>query len=303
MKVAILDVRQGSGRVAENSYTVAYRNLTVLRDHFNADLFVNASDIKPDNDYDVIVCGFGSTSCERDKSTDFIVRNKKAKLFWLVGEYEQSTFAPLFYSGRQFEVIKNFEHLMRNKKCTNQHFVNINTLLAKPKNRLIPKNRDTVYYGRWRPDRLRYFQQYLNSTICLSTHSKNIRMFHHNGCSPKLIKPMSWQPERETLNLFNASLYIEDVFTHSHYNCLANRYYEALFCNVVPLFDKSCVNTLELSGIDDYDWHIVESSADVAAKVEKIDENVMSRVTQWCLDAQQEKFKTLEQIDRIFKKA
>ena len=301
MKIAILDVRKGAGRKADNSYTVAYRNLVVLRDYFNADLFVNASDIKADNDYDIIICGFGSTSCEREKSTDFIVRNKKARLFWLVGDYEQSTFAPLFYSGRQFEVIKNFEHPMRNKKCTGQHFVNINTLLSKPQNRLIPKQRDSVYYGRWRPDRLRYFKQYLDSTISLSTHSKNIKMFHHNGCNPRLIKPMSWQPHRETLNLFRASLYIEDVFTHTHYNCLANRYYEALFCNVVPLFDKSCINTLERSGLEDYDWHIVETSADVDKKVASINQDVMDRLSSWCVSAEQQKKQTLATIEGIFR--
>jgi len=300
MKVAILDVRQGKGRVAENSYTVAYRNLMAIRDHFGADLFVNASDIKPDNDYDIIICGFGSTSCERERSTDFLIRNKRARIFWLVGEYEQSTFAPLFYSKRQFEVIKNFEHPMRNKMCAGQHFLNINTLLARTQNRAVPKQRDAIYYGRWRPDRLRYFQQYLDSSMHLSTHSKNIKMFHHNGCNPKLIKPMGWRPGRETLSLFRASLYIEDVFTHSHYNCLANRFYEGLFCNSVPLFDKSCVNTLERSGLDDWEWHVVESSSDVRRKVGEIDDAVMSRLTQWNDKALQERSAVLNDMERLF---
>lgn len=300
MKVAILDARQGKGRVAENSYTVAYRNLTVLRDHFGADLFVNASDIKPDSDYDIIICGFGSTSCERERSTEFLVRNKSAKVFWLVGDYEQSTFAPLFYSKRKFEVIKNFEHNLRNKQCVGQHFLNINTLLSKPQNRLVSKQRDTVYYGRWRPDRLRYFQQYLDSTMHLSTHSKNIKMFHHNGCNPKLIKPMGWRPGRETLNLFRASLYIEDVFTHRHYNCLANRFYEALFCNNVPFFDKSCVNTLERSGIKGWDWYVVESSQDVQRKVGQIDGAVMDRLAEWNDAALQERKDVLDEMGRIF---
>ena len=115
MKIAILDVRQGKNRIPEKSYTVAYRNMCVLRDYLHADLFVNEKDISSKNDYDVIICGFGSTSCEKEKSTDFLTRNKKAKLFWLVGDYEQSTFAPLFYSKRKFDVIKNYDHFMRNK--------------------------------------------------------------------------------------------------------------------------------------------------------------------------------------------
>lgn len=300
MKIAILDVRRGKGRVAANSYTVAYRNLCVLRDHFGADLFVNAADIKPDNDYDIIVCGFGSTSCERELSTDFLVRNKRARLFWLVGEYEQSTFAPLFYSRREFEVVKNFEHSLRNKRCTKQHFVNINTLLAKPQNKPVHKKYGCVYYGRWRPDRLPYFERYLHDPLYLSTGSKNIKEYHHRGCKPRLIDPLSWSPARETLNLFASSLYIEDAYTHTHYNCLANRYYEALFCGAAPLFDASCLNTLRRSGIQDYDWHIVESLADVERKTLEIGEEQLARVAGWAEEAMIERDSVLNSLWRIF---
>ncbi len=108
MNIAILDARHGTGRKVENSYTIAYRNLGLLRDELGADLFINPSDIRMDKDYDVIICGFGSMACEKDKSTAFLIKNKDAKLFWLVGDYEQSTFAPLFYSKRKFEVLCTF---------------------------------------------------------------------------------------------------------------------------------------------------------------------------------------------------
>lgn len=299
MKIAILDARQGANRVAENSYTVAYRNMCALRDELGADLFVNASDISNASDYDVIICGFGSTSCEREKSTEFLIRNKSALVFWLVGEYEQSTFAPLFYSKRHFEVIKNFVHPIRNKMCVGQHFVNINALLAAQANRAVPKKHGCVYYGRWRPDRLNYFQQYLDSDIHLSTHSKNIKMFHHNGCNPKLIRPMTWERGRETLNLFAASLYIEDKYTHTHYNCLANRFYEALTCNAVPLFDESCSATLEKSGYDDWQWHIVRSPRDVAAKLRDINSGNTGSLIMWQPQALTERYIVIEQIKSI----
>jgi hypothetical protein len=300
MKVAILDVRQGAGRVAENSYTVAYRNLVVLRDYFGADLFINASDISVNNDYDIIICGFGSTSCEKDKSTDFLVRNHNAKVYWLVGEYEQSTFAPLFYSQRKFEIIKNFEHALRNKNCIGQHFVNINALLAKQPNKPNIKKYGAVYYGRWRPDRIDYFRQYLSSDMHLSTHSKNIKMFHHNGCNPKLIRPMTWDAGRETLNLFAASLYIEDKFTHQNYNCLANRYYEALFCNTVPLFDASCLSTIKKSKIDKYDDYIVRSPKDIAARLVVINNGKLCVPAGWQESALIERQEVLTKIQSIF---
>ena len=299
MKVAILDARQGENRVAEKSYTVAYRNMSQLKDFFNADLFVNASDISQSSDYDAIICGFGSTSCEKEKSTDFLIRNKSAKIFWLVGEYEQSTFAPLFYSKREFEIIKNFEHPIKNKKATRQHFLNINTLLAKPSNQLSEKKYGSIYYGRWRPDRVDYFKKYLSSCVYLSTHSKNAKMFHHNGCSPNYIKPMTWRAGKESLNLFKTSLYIEDVFTHSNYNCLANRFYEALFCNTIPLFDVSCINTLESSNIFDYDWHVIDGAQDFLNKTKNIPASAKERIAKWNIIANNEKEETLANIKKI----
>lgn len=299
MKIAILDARRGSGRKVSNSYTVAYRNLQVLADSLNADLFINPGDISRDNDYDAIICGFGSMACEKDASTDFLVRNKSAKLYWLVGEYEQSTFAPLFYCGREFEIIKNFEHAVKNKKCSGQHFVNINTLLSVSPNRSAHKKYGCIYYGRWRPDRLKYFKQYLDSNMFLSTGSKNIKMFHHNGCNPKLVKPLSWVPHAETLNLFSASLYIEDEYTHTHYNCLGNRFYEALWCNCIPLFDKSCIGTLEKSGYKDYDWHVVESTSDIEDKVGCAGDSDYDRVSGWAEQALLEKDDTVAKIKRI----
>lgn len=299
MRVAILDARHGSGRTVEGSYTVAYRNLGVLRDELGADLFLNPGDIRMDIEYDAIICGFGSMSCERERSTEFLIKNDGAKLFWLVGEYEQSTFAPLFYCKRPFQIIKNFEHEVKNKKCIGQHFVNINTLLSKPQNRPVPKKYGCIYYGRWRPDRLKYFQQYLDSSVYLSTGSKNIKLFHHNGCNPKLIKPLDWTPRRETLNLFQASLYIEDQYTHTHYNCLGNRFYEALWCNCVPLFDSSCKNTLSRSGYLGWEWHIVNSPSDIADKVASIDNEVTDRCAEWAKMAMDEKGKAVRQVKKI----
>ena len=262
MKVAILDAKQGERNPA-NSFTVAYRNLLELKRLFNADLFVSASEISTKSDYDAIICGFGSTSTERDKSTDFLVRNKGAKIYWLVGEYEQSTFAPLFYSKRKFDVIRNFEHDLKNKMADKQHFVNINTLLYRNPATPIAKKYGAVYYGRWRQDRLPYFKKHLQGSIHLSTHSKNAKMFHHNGCNPKYIRPLEWSAGKETLSLFEKSLYIEDKYTHAHYNCLANRFYEALYCNVLPVFDRSCINTLERSGYAGYESLIVDAPKDI----------------------------------------
>jgi hypothetical protein len=90
MKIALLDARQGT-RDPGASMTVAYRNMMVLAKELHAPLYVDADGLKkaPD-DFDAIICGFGSTSCERTESVAFLKRNHQAKLWWLVGEYEQA---------------------------------------------------------------------------------------------------------------------------------------------------------------------------------------------------------------------
>lgn len=300
MNVAILDARHGTGRKVENSYTVAYRNLAELRDILGADLFINPSDINMNKRYDVIICGFGSMACERELSTSFINSNPSAAVFWLVGDYEQSTFAPLFYSGRSFEAIATFgDHKIKNKLCTKQHKININALLNRAPNRPSVKKHDCIYYGRWRPDRLGYFQQYLGSSMHLCTGSKNIKMFHHNGCNPRLVKSMTWETRRETLNLFRSSLWIEDKFSHSNYTSPPNRFYESLWCNAVPLIDASCIRTLKLSGyadVDGWQWHIVKTPSEVASKCREIENGNTGVMTQWQSMAVTEKVDVVRDI-------
>lgn len=251
MNVAILDVRKGENRKAENSITVAYRNLLILKRELNADLFINASEINFNKRYDVIICGFGSIATEKDKSTEFLKLNKDARLYWLVGDYEQTTFAPLFYCGRKYDVIKNYPHHMKNKHVDKQHFININTLLMRSPNKLTDKKYDLIYWGRWRDGRVDYFKRYFKDRKCyLSTSSKNFKKFISHKMNPVFIKPFRWDEGQESLNLFRYSLYIEDRFSNINYCCLANRFYEAVFCNVVQFFDVSCMQTILKSGLD-----------------------------------------------------
>lgn len=301
MNVAIIDVRKGSeSRSVKNSYMVAYRNLSVLEKVLNADLYITPDKLrKSTQKYDIVICGFGSQSIDSKVQEEFLTRNKNAILYWLVGEYEQSTFAPLFYCGRQFDVIKNFYHTKNYVRCKDQHFVDINTLLSIQQNDAVKKRFGCCYYGRWREDRQIYFRKYFDKSMVVSTHTKNMKKFMFAGCDPIYMAPFTWTPKKETLNLFRASLYIEDVFTHTHYNCLGNRFYEALFCNCVPLFDSSCINTLKKSWLTDYEWHIVESNKDIARKIIEIDGAVMDRLRAWNEEALKMKDVAINDIKKI----
>lgn len=310
-KVAILDAKQGN-RDVNNSITVAYRNCLALKNYFNADLLTSAIECqRAKKQYDVIFCGFGSTSTEKEASTNFLNRNPQARLFWLVGEYEQSTFAPLFYCGRKFDVLKNFEHPMKNSKIDKQHFVNLNALLMQDspdiEKSIAQKKYNAIYYGRWREDRGVYFKKYLQGDVYLSTSSKNMKFFKHVGASPLWGKPMTWEKNKETLRLFRTSIYLEDVFTHTHYNCLANRYYEALFCGVSVIAHREACKTFDRAGVD-LGEGFFSSYKEMMNIIEKHNDNEYLRkrliMQQRFADAaKQEKIEVLHQISTIIASA
>jgi len=306
MKVALLDARQGSRNPA-NSSTVAYRNMLILAKELCADLFVSSKQlVKASGDYDAIICGFGSTSTERTESVKFLQRNEQANLFWLVGEYEQSTFAPLFYAGRQYHVLRNYDHPMKNKQAHAQTFVNLNALLAGPApDNDAARQYGAVYYGRWREDRSEYFARYLQGEVMLSTSPKNMKVFAGNKCNPKYARALSWANGRETLRLFSASLYIEDRFTHTHYNCPANRFYEAIKCGVTIVAQQEAKATFDRYGIELDQWRYVSDAHqlhDIGKRLMNDDSfrrNSLATQREWGLSAVAEKSDVIATLKRV----
>jgi hypothetical protein len=303
-KVALLDVRKQAPNY-KKSFTVTFRNFLILQQYLKADLYNSISSLKHGRaDYDSIICGFGRFYTEIDLSTKFLQKNKKAKLFWLVGEYEQSTFQPLFYAKREYHVIKNFIHKMKGKQISSQHFININALIVSPLPSNLPDKRKygSIYYGRWRPDRGVYLKEYLQNGVYLSTSIKNMKKFKYLGCNPIYIKPLIWQKGIETLRLFTFSLYLEDVFTHSHYNCPANRFYEALSLGTIVIPHIESKPTWDTAGYN-MDGRYVGSFVELKERIHTFPIQEIRRLQEqqkeWNLRAQQEKTKALEQIKNL----
>lgn len=197
---------------------------------------------------------------------DLGIRNK-SRFFWVNGDYEYSipykelgsngiitNFDPVFYKNTKYEKITSKIKMF-----------NINSFVINDTQSDLKKKYRIIYYGRYRPDRKKYFDKYLtNNDIYISTSSKNINKFRmSSGDNNRYIKNLNWELGKETLALFELSLYIEDVTTHTYFNNLANRFYEAINCNTMPIFDRSCLNTIRLSGYDVPEETIIDNYKDV----------------------------------------
>ena len=123
-----------------------------------------------------------------------------------------------------------------------------------------------------------------------------MKKFKNIGCSPKFIDKLKWG-KKDTLGLFKYSLYIEDEYTHTHYNHLANRFYEGLSNDTVVLFDRDCINTLKKSEIDNYEDFIIDSSNIKARNYEED----LRKQQKWKEIIKKEKNKMIEELIQIIK--
>lgn len=231
-------------QAVNNPIAVSYRNAEILAKELGADLLMYKYDKLQNKDYDVIILPYFNRYTDYVTLKSLVKKNQKR--FLLRSEYEGVH--AIFKEFNPYAEICNF--------IGGDNFLNSNLLISREPNQLINKKYDCIYYSRYRTDRMKYCKEYLQGNIYLSTHPKNHKHFYHAGCKPRLIKHIDWTKGKETLNLFRYSLYIEDVYTHSVFNNLANRWYEAGFCNNVVFFDVNCWNTIRKSELAEYENEI-----------------------------------------------
>jgi len=129
---------------------------------------------------------------------------------------------------------------------------------------------DLVYYGSYRSDRNKYFKKYFcDERVVVSTSKKNFDKFLKLGCKARFVDKFEWKGGYcEDLLRFKSSLYIEDVFTHKHFNFLANRWYECMVHRVPMFFDISCKGTIKKSGKSIDKFWLVDGLRDIFRKLE-----------------------------------
>lgn len=255
---------------------------------------------------DCIIVSYASFYADFKNMKRIIEENKQAKLFWISNEYNLMPNGSLYkiFKERNADIIANFEKKSNDIKCFNNfYFLNLNLLLFDNEKRNINKKYDCIYYGTFREDRKIYFEKYLQKNVFLSTSEKNIKKFIDCNCNSKFIKKFSWEHKKETLNNFKYSLYIEDVHIHENFNNLANRFYEALKCNVVLFFDINCKNTIIKSNIEFDDYFYVKDYNELMSKI-KNDNYEMSlrKQLKWKIEAEIQKNKMLKCFEEIITK-
>lgn len=253
-------------QAVNNPIAVSYRNAEILAKELNADLLMYKNNRLLKNEYDVIILTYSNRYTDF-KTLQTLIKKEQLRV-GIKTEYEEVGYDRPYF--RPFKLIANYDD-------GGDYILNTNLLIAREPNNIITKKYDCIYYSRYRADRMEYCKEYLQGDIYLSTHPKNHKHFYHAGCRPKLIKHIDWTYRRETLNQFRYSLYLEDKYTHNVFNNLANRWYEAGFCNCVVFFDVNCWNTIRKSEIAYFEEqikdYIVTDYNSLKAKIDYCNQN------------------------------
>lgn len=312
MKFLIIDSHKGNQSIPQNLH---WLNADKLRRHLltlghTVDLIWSYPSVNENvsGGYDCII--FNHASRYSYISEEWLHKNKNAKLFYVTNEYNLGE--PLILwtlaktQGVKFNVIANHDMSASKvvKKYVNEWTVlNLNTLIVEntpyePDDSFFGfEKKHCIYYGTFRKDRTKYFQQYLRGNILISTHAKNHSKFESIGVNGPFCDRIDWSSSG--LSSYKTLLYIEDESTHINYNFLANRFYEALNYNVFPLFDVSCKNTIDLSGYEIPSYAMVDNSDHVVYITNHLPESSNMYIKTWRERAVKEKENVLQQITNL----
>lgn len=255
--------------------------------------------------FDVILISYATPYPSFKRLDEFFQDNKYAPVGWITNEYNlrpNGMFYKIFKSRKSFVLANYVSSAVKFSCFDNFYHIDINPLLFVRPKRKPEKKYDFIYFGTFREGRTKYFRRYLHAPVYLSTSTKNAKKFIHEGCNPVFIKKLNWK--NSALSKFRFSLYIEDEFTHSNYNTLSNRFYESLANECVVLFDESCRNTLEKSGLEKsvYENFIISSLDDMKAKFNERNYQInLERQMAWMDAVEIKQKKVIKDIENILK--
>lgn len=303
MKILIIDSHKGSLHEPQNLHwsNAKQIQLALQAAGHAVDLiwsYPTVNDAPDKSGYDCILFNHASHYSYVDYA--WLEANPNSKLFYFTNEYNlgepRALWMGIKKAGRSYSVIANHHAGISKivKKYTDAwHFLNLNSLVFSPAAvEPEPLRQGCVYYGSFRADRVSSFKKFLSEgSVVISTHSKNRDKFRAAGVSGPFVDRLNWKTG--ALSNFCTSLYIEDDITHQNYNCLANRFYEAISHGVLPIFDSACRRTVEQSGYAVPECLIVNGPKEIPAQL------TAEILPEWRAQAAREKIQVLHQIVQI----
>jgi hypothetical protein len=253
-KVLVIDSHKSSNNGEQQN--LHWRNAKCLADAMGGDLIWSYPGVndKITGGYEKIVFVHASPYAYTDYA--WLEASPDAELFYVTNEYNlgepRTAWMAAKKAGRHYTVIANHDASISKvvkKYVKSWEILNIIALYFNGE----PEPQDftasgCVYYGSFRAGRAKYFAHYLHSPVVLSTHATKVEKFRELGADCPVIPRLSWGGAGSSLECFKATLYIEDEITHTHYNHLANRFYEALNYSCPTLVDASCMGTFRTAG-------------------------------------------------------
>jgi hypothetical protein len=287
------------------SFTPYWRNDRILRSLFDVPIINGRWRDYAFQDIRNIVLTYSAGWADFRQIVSFLTHHPDSQIIRFLNEYDNQ------------KLNSSVAHIVDDAKCVfianfpatqkffkEYHHWNINTLIFEKEKikRAIPEKKyNVLYYGMFRKNRLIYFKKYLDERIHVSTSRKNILLFKQAGVRPQFIKHFYWG-KSSILELFRYSLYIEDIYTHSHYNFPANRFYEALMFQTVLLVDENCKNTFDKAGISVEDY-IVSDGDSVRKRTKELNrhyEHHLKNQAKWRIQAEAERHEVIEKLRRFF---
>ena len=280
LKILIVETAKLSRRSTVAHVRNSYALHQILSSKFECDLVDLGMDYDVTKQYDYMMFSYAGMGCNYDNIDKLIENQKDCRIGWVTNEFE--LFANDYVKKKMDFIVTNFEShgIKKAHKYKDHLMVNLNTLIFDGINQRVDKKYDVCYFGTYRKYRECYFQKYLKGGVVLSTTKKNFKKFIDLGLTCNVTDKFHVVSGEETLNLFRATLYIEDTKTHGCFNHMANRFYEALQCNTALFFDRSCMNTIDRDAYVIDDYFIVDSYDELMGKVYNLDMNKLSDYTQ-----------------------
>ena len=301
MKVLIIESNEAKiDRNYKSTSIVHVRNSCIIADFLDADLISIETEIPRtmEKTYDAIICMYASGYMMYKKYLKILTKNKNARIFWCVNEYAlpDNILLRNFVKEHQigYGMIANLERESYKQSLLNLviaehklntwiedwHMLNLNALIfdvtyiRSVEPTLFGEGKeDCLYYSTYRPDRLNDLLDYNSGDYAISTSKKNRIKFEEANIKARFTDKLDWTKGYETLFQFKYSIYLEDTHTHTHFNHMANRFYECLMLDVLLFFDYRCDLVISRSGYNVDEFMIVKNGDDLNEKMKIIDED------------------------------